>query len=73
MWGVLTNTGFKDGKPHSMSRAKFINLAQKMKEHNDIKEKYADNKDIQNREIAFSKIFDEEMASNAKTNWTYTG
>ena len=47
-------------------RAKFVNLAQKIKEHNDFKEKYADNKDIQNREIAFSKIFDEVMGKQRK-------
>jgi type I restriction enzyme R subunit len=47
-------------------RAKFVNLAQKMKEHNDFKEKYADNSDIQNREIAFSKIFDEVMGRQRK-------
>ncbi|MCG9879709.1 MAG: DEAD/DEAH box helicase family protein [Bacteroidia bacterium] len=47
-------------------RAKFIVLAQKMKEHNDFKEKYADNTDIQNREIAFKKIFDEVMGKQRK-------
>lgn len=47
-------------------RAKFVNLAQKMKEHNDFKEKYANNADIQNREIAFSKIFDEVMGKQRK-------
>lgn len=47
-------------------RAKFLNLAQKMKEHSDFKEKYADNSDLQNREIAFSKIFDEVMGKQRK-------
>ncbi|MCF8317272.1 MAG: type I restriction endonuclease subunit R, partial [Haliscomenobacter sp.] len=47
-------------------RAKFVNLAQKMKEHNDFKEKYADNSDIQNRDIAFNKIFDEVMGKQRK-------
>jgi type I restriction enzyme R subunit len=47
-------------------RAKFVNLAQKMKEHSDFKEKYADNTDNQNREIAFSKIFDEVMGKQRK-------
>ena len=47
-------------------RAKFVNLAQKMKEHSDFKEKYADNADIQNREIAFGKIFDEVMGKQRK-------
>jgi type I restriction enzyme R subunit len=47
-------------------RAKFVNLAQKMKEHSDFKEKYAENADRQNREIAFSKIFDEVMGKQRK-------
>jgi type I restriction enzyme, R subunit len=47
-------------------RAKFINLAQKMREHKDYKEKYADNKDVQNREIAINKIFEEVMAHQRK-------
>ncbi|OYU56720.1 MAG: DEAD/DEAH box helicase [Chitinophagaceae bacterium BSSC1] len=47
-------------------RAKFVNLAQKMKEHSDFKEKYADNADLQNREIAFGKIFDEVMGKQRK-------
>jgi type I restriction enzyme R subunit len=47
-------------------RAKFVNLAQKMKEHSDFMEKYAENSDIQNREIAFSKIFDEVMGKQRK-------
>jgi type I restriction enzyme R subunit len=34
-------------------RAKFINLAQKMKEHTDFKEKYADNSDMQNQRHCF--------------------
>lgn len=37
-----------------------------MKEHTDFQEKYADNTDIQNREIAFSKIFDEVMGKQRK-------
>ena len=47
-------------------RTKFVNLAQKMKEHSDFQEKYADNSDVQNREIAFSKIFDEVMGKQRK-------
>lgn len=47
-------------------RTKFVNLAQKMKEHTDFKEKYADNADTQNRDIAFSKIFDEVMGKQRK-------
>ncbi|MBP8850786.1 MAG: type I restriction endonuclease subunit R, partial [Breznakibacter sp.] len=47
-------------------RAKFINLAQKMKEHNDFKDKYAENQDFQTRDIAFLKIFDEVMSKQRK-------
>jgi type I restriction enzyme, R subunit len=47
-------------------RVKFINLAQKMKNHPDFKEKYADNTDEQNREIAFNKIFDEVMGKQRR-------
>lgn len=47
-------------------RAKFINLAQKMKEHTDFKEKHTENSDIPNREIAFSKIFDDVMGRHRK-------
>jgi type I restriction enzyme R subunit len=47
-------------------RAKFVTLAQKMREHGDFKEKYAENKDPQNREIAFGKIFDEVMGKQRK-------
>lgn len=47
-------------------RAKFVNLAQKMKEHSDFKEKYANNADVQNREIAFIKIFDDVMGKQRK-------
>lgn len=47
-------------------RTKFINLAQKMKEHNDFKEKYAENSDVQNRAIAFNKIFDDVMGKQRK-------
>ena len=38
----------------------------KLWQHNDFKEKYADNKDNQNREIAFNKIFDEVMGKQRK-------
>lgn len=47
-------------------RVKFVNLAQKVQEHPDFKEKYADNSDLQNREIAFNKIFDEVMGKQRK-------
>lgn len=47
-------------------RVKFITLVQKMKAHPDFQSKYAGNKDEQNREIAFKKIFDEVMAGQRK-------
>lgn len=47
-------------------RIKFINLAQRMREHPDFKEKYEENTDSQNREIAFNKIFDEVMGKQRK-------
>ena len=48
-------------------RVKFIHLAQSMKLHPDFKEKYSENGDTQNREIAFKKIFDEVMSKQRKS------
>lgn len=48
-------------------RVKFVNLAQRMQSHPDFKEKYAENTDVLNREIAFNKIFDEVMGKQRKT------
>jgi type I restriction enzyme R subunit len=47
-------------------RVKLVTLAQKMKDHPDYKEKYADNSDDQNREMAFNKIFDDVMGKQRK-------
>jgi len=47
-------------------RIKFVNLAESMRKHPDFKEKYSENADAQNREIAFMKIFDEVMAKQRK-------
>ncbi|RZK13233.1 MAG: type I restriction endonuclease subunit R [Flavobacterium sp.] len=47
-------------------RVKFVSLAQKMREHPDFKEKFEENGDLQNREIAFKKIFDEVMGKQRK-------
>ena len=47
-------------------RVKFIHIAEKMKEHPDFQTKYSKNTDIQNREIAFGKIFDQVMAKQRK-------
>lgn len=48
-------------------RVKFINLAKSMREHPDYQEKYAENPDEQNRNIAFQKIFDDVMAKQRRT------
>jgi type I restriction enzyme R subunit len=47
-------------------RVKFVNLAQSMRSHPDFKDKYEDNTDSQNRDIAFVKIFDEVIAAQRK-------
>lgn len=47
-------------------RVKFVSLARSMKAHPDYQEKYADNPDVQNREIAFRKIFDDVMTKHRK-------
>jgi len=47
-------------------RVKFVNLAQSMRAHPDFKEKYSENPDAQNRDIAFRKIFDDVMAKQRK-------
>lgn len=48
-------------------KVKFVNLAQRMREHPDFQEKYADNSDTQNRDMAFTKIFDEVMGKQRKS------
>lgn len=47
-------------------RIKFVNLASKMKAHPDFRAKYADNKDQQNADLAFLRIFDDIVASERK-------
>ncbi|MEI7676669.1 MAG: type I restriction endonuclease subunit R [Bacteroidales bacterium] len=47
-------------------RVKFVNLAKNIQAHPDFKSKYSDNGDVQNREIAFKKIFDEVMSKQRK-------
>ena len=47
-------------------RAKLINLAHKMRSHPDFGEKYQDNPDVQNRDIAFNKMFDDVMGAHRK-------
>ena len=48
-------------------RVKFVNLARSMQAHPDFRDKYSENADTQNREIAFKKIFDEVMSHQRKT------
>jgi type I restriction enzyme R subunit len=48
-------------------RVKFVSLAHNMRKHPDFREKYEENPDSQNREIAFKKIFDEVMARQRKS------
>lgn len=48
-------------------KAKFIQLAHKMKEHPDYSEKYESNPDQQNRDIAFNKMFDDVMGKQRKS------
>lgn len=42
-------------------RVRFLNMAQKMKEHPDFQSKYLDNPDSHTRDLAYIKIFDEIM------------
>jgi type I restriction enzyme, R subunit len=48
-------------------RVRFVNLASKMRAHPDYKNKYEDNPDTQNRDIAFRKIFDDVMNQQRKS------
>jgi type I restriction enzyme R subunit len=48
-------------------RVKFVNLVNSIRLHPDFKTKYEDNQDIQNRDIAFNKIFDDVMSKQRKT------
>jgi len=47
-------------------KMKFINLADNIKAHPDFKEKYQDNTDVHNRELAFEKIFADVMLKNRR-------
>lgn len=47
-------------------RVKFVNLAKSMRAHPDFKEKYAENSDSQNRDIAFKKMFDDVMSKQRR-------
>ena len=47
-------------------RIKFVNLAESIKAHPDFEEKYQNNQDTHNRELAFQKIFEEVMLKNRR-------
>ena len=47
-------------------RVKFINLGRHVADHPDFEEKYKNNPDSQNREIAFKKILDDVMSDQRK-------
>jgi len=47
-------------------RIKFINIADGIKGHPDFAEKYQNNPDVHNRDLAFEKIFEEVMLKNRR-------
>ncbi len=47
-------------------RVKFITISKSIKAHPDYQSKVAENKDVQNRDIAFKKILDEVMSKQRK-------
>jgi type I restriction enzyme R subunit len=47
-------------------RIKFINIADGIKVHPDFEEKYQNNPDVHNRELAFEKIFEEVILKNRR-------
>jgi len=47
-------------------RIKFVHLADSIKAHPDFEEKYQNNPDTHNRELAFAKMFDEVMLKNRR-------
>jgi type I restriction enzyme R subunit len=47
-------------------RIKFVNIANSIKAHPDFAEKYQNNPDIHNRDLAFEKIFEEVMLKNRR-------
>ncbi|MCK9396471.1 MAG: type I restriction endonuclease subunit R [Methylobacter sp.] len=47
-------------------RIKFINIADGIKAHPDFEEKYQNNPDVHNRDLAFEKIFEEVMLKNRR-------
>ncbi len=47
-------------------RVKFVNIADSIKVHPDFEEKYKNNQDTHNRQLAFQKIFEEVMLKNRR-------
>ncbi|WP_333873512.1 type I restriction endonuclease subunit R [Methylobacter sp.] len=47
-------------------RIKFISIANSIKAHPDFEEKYQNNPDVHNRDLAFEKIFEEVMLKNRR-------
>lgn len=47
-------------------RVKFLNIADSIKAHPDFDEKFKNNQDVQNRELAFEKIFEEVILKNRR-------
>lgn len=47
-------------------RVKFVNLGQHVKDHPDFEDKYLNNPDTQNRELAFRKILDDVMSEQRR-------
>ena len=47
-------------------RVKFVNIAQHIQAHPDYKSKFLDNQDVQNRELAYDRIFDDVMGKQRK-------
>jgi type I restriction enzyme R subunit len=48
-------------------RVRFVSLARKIQEHPDYQSKYLDNPDVQNRELAYRKIFDDVINQQRRT------
>ncbi|WP_419596402.1 hypothetical protein [Thiolapillus sp.] len=55
-----------DLSSYGLERIKFINIADSIKAHPDFEEKYKNNQDTHNRELAFEKIFEEVMLKNRR-------
>ena len=47
-------------------RVKFVSLAKSMQVHPDYEDKYLNNPDVQNRELAFRRIFEEVMGKQRR-------